>query len=712
MNHLRGQLSPYLQQHATNPVNWYPWGEEALAKAKREDKPIFLSIGYSTCHWCHVMEKESFSDPEVAELMNGTFVSIKVDREERPDLDQLYMTACQLATGQGGWPLTVLMTPEQKPFFTATYLPKTVRLGMSGLMELIPRVRELWATRRQEIEGSAEQIAQALRRTAAPAKAGQLPGEQALGLAYRELAGQFDPAYGGFGAAPKFPSPHLIMFLLRAWKRTGEVQALDMVERTLLAMRRGGIFDQVGFGFHRYATDRRWNVPHYEKMLYDQALLALAYTEAFQATGRPLYRRTAEEVLGYVLRDLRSPEGAFYSAEDADSPIGLASADSPIGLASADSQGGEGRFYLWSRGELAQALGGQGLAELERVCSLEQASGEGLLLSLRDPEHPLPEALRQRLYERRAGRARPFRDDKVLAGWNGLTIAALARAGAALERPDFTVAAGQAARFILERLRGPDGRLLHRYREGQAGIPAFAEDYACLAWGLLELYDASLDSSWLAESFRLTDGLLVGFWDDSPGGAGGLFLSAGDAEPLIARPRSSGDGALPGAESVALAVLLKLGRIGDRRDYEGKAEQLLRSISEPLRRYPSGYAHLLSGLEFLLGPSFEVVIAGLPGDAGTDRLAGALRRAFLPNRVLLCNPGPSGPQEEILSLAPFVRNCHPGPQGQALAYVCRDYACRMPTADPAELLRLLNGGAGEGSSSAAAFDKPPPIRHK
>jgi uncharacterized protein YyaL (SSP411 family) len=703
MNHLRGQLSPYLQQHAANPVDWYPWGEEALAKAKREDKPIFLSIGYSTCHWCHVMEQESFSDPEVAELMNETFVSIKVDREERPDLDQLYMTACQLSTGQGGWPLTVLMTPEQKPFFTATYLPKTARLGMSGLMELIPRVRELWATRRQEIEGSAEQIAQALRRATAPAKAGALPGEQALAQAYRELTERFDPVHGGFGSAPKFPSPHLLMFLLRLWKRTGEAQALDMVERTLLAMRQGGIFDQVGFGFHRYATDPRWNVPHYEKMLYDQALLALAYTEAFQATGKPLYRRTAEEVLGYVLRDLRAPEGAFYSAEDA---------DSPVGLAGADSQGGEGWFYLWGRDELAQALGDQGFAELERDCSLEQASGEGLLLALRDPEHPLPEALRQRLYARRTGRARPFRDDKILAGWNGLTIAALARAGAALERPELTAAAGQAGRFILEHLRGPGGRLLHRYRRGEAGIPAFAEDYAYLAWGLLELYEASLDTSWLAEAFHLTDELLAGFWEGTPGGAGGLFLSAGDAEPLIARPRSSGDGALPAAESVAVSVLLKLGRIGDRRDYEEKAQQLLRLASEPLRRYPSGYAHLLSGLDFLLGPSYEVVIAGTPGDEGTERLARALRRAFLPNRVLLLKSSSPGQAAEISRLAPFVRSYQSGPQGQALAYVCRDYACRLPTADPAELLRLLDGGAREGEATAAAFDKTPPIRHK
>jgi len=320
--------------------------------------------------------------------------------------------------------------------------------------------------------------------------------------------------------------------------------------------------------------------------------------------------------------------------------------------------------------------------------------------------------LRQRLYERRAGRAWPFRDDKILAGWNGLTIAALARAGAALERPDFTTAAGQAARFLMEHLRGPGGRLLHRYRRGEAGIPAFAEDYAYLAWGLLELYEASLDSSWLAEAFRLTDELLAGFWDEVPGGAGGLFLSAGDAEPLIARPRSSGDGALPSAESVAVSVLLKLGRIGDRRDYEEKAERLLRLASEPLRRYPSGYAHLLSGLDFLLGPAHEVVIAGTPGDEGTERLAGTLRRAFLPNCVLLLKPSSPVQAAEISSLAPFVRGYHAGPQNQALAYVCRDYACRLPTSDPEEMLRLLEGGADEGEAAAAAFDKAPRIRHK
>jgi uncharacterized protein YyaL (SSP411 family) len=710
VNHLKDQSSPYLLQHAGNPVDWYPWGEEAFAEARRRDKPVFLSIGYSTCHWCHVMERESFADPEVAALMNEAFVSIKVDREERPDIDQLYMTVCQLATGQGGWPLTIFMTPEQKPFFAATYIPKAARLGMAGLVELIPRVRELWATRRQEIDGSTAKFLQALRQAFAPAKAGELPGGEAIGQAYRELAERFDKANGGFGAAPKFPGPHTLMFLLRAWKRTGEAQALDMVERTLQAMRRGGIFDQVGFGFHRYATDARWNIPHYEKMLYDQALLALACLEAFQATGKALYRRTAEEVLTYLLRDLRSPEGAFYCAEDADSPIGLAGAESPIGLAGAgtpvglagaESEGEEGGFYIWTRIELAQALGLEGMAELEEAAALEKTPGGGLILTLKDAERPLPEPLRQRLLERRSTRPRPFRDDKVLSGWNGLAIAALARAGGVLERPDYTAAAAQAARFILERLRGSDRRLLHRYRAGEAGTPAFAEDYAYLAWGLLELYEAAFDSAWLREAFRLTDELLAEFWDGSPGGSGGLFLSAGGAESLIVRPRPSGDGALPGADSVALANLLKLGRIGDRRDYEQKAEELLRLAADLVRRYPSAYAHLLSGLDFLLGPSYEVVIAGAPGAADTDRLAGALRRAFLPNKiVILKEAGGAGggeasegqPGSELLRLAPFVRDYRAGPAGRALAYVCRGYACRLPTADPAEMLRLLAGG--------------------
>jgi uncharacterized protein YyaL (SSP411 family) len=689
VNHLKDQSSPYLQQHAGNPVDWYPWGEEAFAEARRQDKPVFLSIGYSTCHWCHVMEEESFADPEVAALMNAAFVSIKVDREERPDIDQLYMTVCQLATGQGGWPLTVLLTPEQKPFFAATYIPKAARLGMSGLLELIPRVQELWATRRQEIEGSAVKLLQALRQALGPAKAGELPGEQALRQAYRELAGRFDAVNGGFGAAPKFPSPHTLMFLLRAWKRSGEAQALAMVERTLQAMRRGGIFDQVGFGFHRYATDARWNIPHYEKMLYDQALLTLAYIEAFQATGRQLYRSTAEEVLAYLLRDLRSPEGAFFCAEDA------------------DTEGEEGRFYLWSRVELVRALSLEGLAELEEAAALEQAPEGGLLLALKDAERPLPEPLRQRLFELRSTRVRPFRDEKVLSGWNGLAIAALARAGGALERPDYTAAAEQAARFILERMRDREGRLLHRYRAGEAGIPAFAEDYAYLAWGLLELYETAFDSAWLEEAFRLTDELLDGFWDGSPDGSGGLFLSAEHAESLIVRPRSSGDGALPGVDSVALANLLKLGRIGDRRDYELKAEQLLRLSADLVRRYPSAYAHLLAGVDFLLGPSYEVVIAGDPGAEDTSRLAGSLRRAFQPNKVLLLRPdigaassGGAGrgeaehgePDGRLLRLAPFVRDYRAGPEGRALAYVCRGYACRLPTADPAEMLRLLEEG--------------------
>ena len=698
MNHLSGQSSPYLRQHAGNPVDWYPWGEEAFAEAERRDKPVFLSIGYSTCHWCHVMERESFADPEVAALMNETFVSIKVDREERPDIDHLYMTVCQLATGQGGWPLTLFLTPQRKPFFAATYIPKTSRLGMAGLLELIPRVRELWAHRRQEIEASAGRLVQALGRALALERAGALPGEPALREACRQLDSLFDEAHGGFGGPPKFPSPHTLMFLLRYWKRTGEARDLRMVERTLQAMRRGGIYDQVGFGFHRYATDARWNVPHYEKMLYDQALLVLAYVEAFQAVGRDLYRRTAEEVLAYLLRDLRSPEGAFYCAEDADSPP---AADG------ASSEAEEGGFYLWSRVELAQALGLEELDELEQAAELVPASEGGLILTLKEAGRPLPERLRRRLFERRLGRARPFRDEKILSGWNGLAVAALARAGGALGRPEYLDAAAQAARFVRDRMRDSDGRLLHRFHGGEAGIPAFAEDYAYLAWGLLELYEACFDAVWLEEAFRLTDALLAGFWDDSPASPGGLFLNAESSEALIVRPRSSGDGALPGVESAALLNLLKLARIGDRRDYEQKAEALLRLASESVSRRPSAFTHLLSGLDFWLGPACEVVIAGDPQAEDTRRLSCAVQRAFLPNHVVLLRPqigspsepeGTGGADAVLLRLAPFVRDHRAGAGGRAMAYVCRGQACAPPTADPEELLRLCRGSPPDGAA--------------
>ncbi|MEK7850568.1 MAG: thioredoxin domain-containing protein, partial [Deltaproteobacteria bacterium] len=522
-NRLASEKSPYLLQHAENPVDWYPWGEEAFGKARVDNKPIFLSIGYSTCHWCHVMEKESFEDPDVAQLMNEAFVSIKVDREERPDLDGIYMTAAQMMAGSGGWPLNIILTPDRNPFYAATYIPRQSRFGAIGMLELIPRIREVWLTRRDEVLTSANQIVNALRQTVRGKRGDEL-GEDVLRAAYSQLRLLFDEEHGGFGNAPKFPSPHNLIFLLSYWRRTGDKTALDMVEKTLDAMRNGGIYDQIGFGFHRYSTDSKWLLPHFEKMLYDQAMLAMAYTEAFQLTGKKEYRETAQEIFAYVLRDMTSPEGAFYSGEDA------------------DSEGKEGKFYLWTEDEIRQILEKVEADLIVKVFNVERQgnfteqgaegkTGENILhlkktvvelaSELNIQEGDLLgriEAGRQKLFIARGKRIRPHRDDKILSDWNGLMIAALAKGARAFDKPEYTNAAKGAADFILKSMSKPDGRLLHRYRDGEAAIAGYLDDYAFLIWGLLELYEATLDAVCLKTAVDMNNVLLDHFWDGEEGG--------------------------------------------------------------------------------------------------------------------------------------------------------------------------------------------------
>jgi uncharacterized protein YyaL (SSP411 family) len=700
LNHLKNEKSPYLLQHADNPVDWYPWGEDAFRAARELNRPIFLSVGYSTCHWCHVMEQESFEDPQVARLMNDTFVNIKVDREERPDIDELYMTAAQLLTGRGGWPLTVVLNQERLPFFAATYIPRDSRYGYPGMLELIPRIDEVWANRRGEVDASGQSLAQALQQIAGSRKGGVLLDGAVLERAYRALSERFDEQHGGFGFSPKFPSVQNLLFLLRYWKRSGEDRALAMVEKTLTEMRRGGIYDQVGYGFHRYSTDARWQLPHFEKMLYDQALLALAYTEAFQATGRERYARTVREILAYLRRDLGTPEGAFASAEDA------------------DSEGEEGGYYTWTYSELASLLTPEQLSELERVSAVraegnvrEEATGEPSgrnLLYLPPPERGasgsrepgtepepeqqpdgLPEQVRDRLFQARQRRVRPLRDDKVLADWNGLAIAALAKAGGVLAEPQYIESAEAAAGFILRTLRRPDGRLLHRYRDGEAAIPAYAADYAFLIWGLLELYESTFECGYLRQALELMDLFIEDFWDDS-GGGGGFYLTASGAEKLPVRRRSEADGALPAAGSVALLDLLRLGALTGNRDYEQKALSLARSGSAAVEANPLVFTFLLTGLDFLIGPSFEVVVAGPAAAGDTRRMVRAARREFAPNRVLLFLPTEQQ-EPEITALAPFSRSLK-SLDGKATAYVCRDRSCELPTTDVEQMLRLLRGG--------------------
>lgn len=693
-NRLIKEKSPYLLQHAENPVDWYPWGEEAFEKARKEDKPILLSIGYSTCHWCHVMEHESFEDEEVARLMNETFVSIKVDREERPDIDGIYMTVCQmLSPGGCGWPLNVVMTPDKKPFFVATYIPKQSRFGRAGMLDLIPRIKEVWTKQREEVLNSAEQIASALKQSSQASK-GSLQDEldeTTMNIAYQQLSKSFDTVHGGFGRSPKFPTPHNFVFLLRYWRRTGEENALNMVEKTLQEMRRGGIYDHVGFGFHRYSTDARWFLPHFEKMLYDQAMLSMAYIEAYQATGREEYKRTAQEIFAYVLRDMTAPGGGFYSAEDA------------------DSEGEEGKFYLWSREEIENILGKEEADLIIQVFNVEkegnfdeEATGRrtgGNILYLDSSFNeiasllglPMPElerrveAAREKLFSVREKRVHPHKDDKILTDWNGLMIAALSKGAQAFGEPKYAEAAKRALGFILENMRKPDGRLLHRYRDGEAGIQGNLDDYAFLIWGLIELYEATFEVEYLKNALDLNDKQIEHFWDDHDGG---FYFSADDGEELIVRQKEIYDGAIPSGNSVSMLNLLRLGRITANFELEKKAAQIGRSFSKTVKQYPSAYTQLMAALDFGLGPSYEVVIAGNPEAQDTKAMLQALRKEFLPNKVVLLRDT-AKEKTDITAVAGFTKN-QSSLGGKATVYVCLNYECKLPTVDIDKMLELLN----------------------
>jgi uncharacterized protein YyaL (SSP411 family) len=622
-NKLAGEKSPYLLQHAANPVDWYPWGREAFDKARREDKPVFLSIGYSTCHWCHVMAHESFEDAEVARRLNDAFVAVKVDREERPDIDNLYMTVCQLMTGSGGWPLTIIMTADGKPFFAATYIPKENRFGKVGLLELVPRVTHLWRTEREKALAVAAEVEAALARISpgrpaspvAPTAPGRPEPESPvahsaeherrlrstmLDAAYVGLSEAFDEQHGGFGGPPKFPSPHNLFFLLRYGKRTGRREALEMVERTLDEMRRGGIYDQVEFGFHRYSTDDRWLVPHFEKMLYDQALLVMAYTEAFEATGKLEYRRTAEETLAYVMGDMTSEGGGFFSAEDA------------------DSEGEEGKFYIWEAKEFREATGENG-ALASRVFGVTDAGnvsghpagfpqGANVLHITR----PLAElaggspqelaelgrrldAIRDALLAKRRERVRPGRDDKVLTDWNGLVIAALAKAALAFGEPRYAEAARRAADFVLGEMRSPSGRLLHVWRDGVAAVDGCLDDYVFIVWGLVDLYEATLGPRYLETAVELNRAMLGHFGAPD----GGFYFTRDDGEKLLARQKLVYDGAVPSGNSAALLNLARLARATGDPGLEASAARHARWLYSAAHKAPLAHVHFLVGLEML-----------------------------------------------------------------------------------------------------------------
>ena len=544
-NRLVEEKSPYLLQHAHNPVDWYPWGEEAFARARSEDKPIFLSIGYSTCHWCHVMERQSFENEQVAGQLNQDFVSIKVDREERPDVDHIYMQVCQILTGSGGWPLTIVMTPAGRPFYAATYLPPYSQGGMTGLMDLLPRLAGLWKEERDKVLQAGQEISQWVQKAAQADTSGQLT-EEALHQAFRNLARTFDKEFGGFGSAPKFPTPTNLLFLLRYHQRYKNHQALAMAEKTLLSMYQGGIYDHIGFGFARYSTDRRWLVPHFEKMLYDNALLAIAYLEAFQVTGQEFYRQVAEDIFTYVLRDMTSSQGGFYSAEDA------------------DSEGEEGRYYVWEREEVVSILGPAAarFGEVYDITAAGNFEGRNIPNLIGQSNSLEARTLfaeeRGRLLAAREKRSKPFKDDKILTGWNGLMIAALGRGGRVLANSRYLAAAQKAADFVLTNLRRGDGRLLARYRDGEAHFNGYAADYAYLIWGLLELYEAGQEPRYLKAAEELNQQLLKLFWDPE---RGGLFFYGADSEPLLVRPKESYDSVMPSDNAVAAWNFLRLGRL-------------------------------------------------------------------------------------------------------------------------------------------------------
>jgi uncharacterized protein len=687
-NHLIWEKSPYLLQHATNPVDWHPWGKEAFEQAVSEDKPVFLSIGYATCHWCHVMAHESFEDREVADLLNAGFVSIKVDREERPDIDSIYMEVCQMLTGSGGWPLTIVMTPDKLPFFAATYIPRETRFSLTGLLTLLPKISHAWNNQRGDLIHSAETITGMLRKGSERVP-GTKPGPDILAEAFEDLRVRFDPVYGGFGPAPKFPVPSTLVFLLRYGERSGDRTSQGMVTATLDALRSGGIYDQVGGGFHRYSTDTRWRVPHFEKMLYDQALLLMAYTEAYQATRNEAYRKTADEIIAYVLRDLASPDGMFYSAEDA------------------DSDGGEGAFYTWTNEEILSVLGADdaafaslifGVTARGNFSGAESGPGQNILYL---PKSPADQAsslqltesdlatrmgsVRKRLFDARGNRPRPSLDDKILTDWNALFIAALSQAARVFHSPDYLATAERAMEGILSHMRAGDGGFFHRSRSGEAGIPAFLDDYAFTIHALIELYETSFDIKYLVSAHTCMDYLISRFWDSTNGG----FYTLPDiAEQLLVRKKEIYDGALPSGNSVAFLDLIRLTRLSGNTFYAEKASMLARCFSQDVDRSPSSFSWFLCGLDLETGAGPEVAIVGDPDAEDTRHLLSAIRCQYLPTATVIFRPsGENG--NAIAEEIPFIRDLEMV-DGKATAYVCSGNACRLPVTRPEALPALIH----------------------
>ena len=664
-NRLKQESSPYLQQHADNPVDWYPWGEEALSKAEREDKPIFLSIGYSACHWCHVMARESFEDQATADVLNEHFVSIKVDREERPDLDRIYMSAVQAMTGSGGWPMSVFLTPDGRPFYAGTYFPPTPRHGLPSFRQVLTTIADAWENRRDELlEGSDRVVASIEQQMGMRAPEAELE-PRTLSQALGSLRRDYDDKHGGWDGAPKFPQPMIIEFLLRLHHASGEPEALGMATGALDAMARGGIYDQLGGGFHRYSVDAQWLVPHFEKMLYDNAQLARVYLHAWQVSGEPLFRAVVEETLDYVLREMQNDQGGFCATQ------------------SAESEGEEGRFFVWSSDEIEEVLGEtfQAFAEVHGVTPGGNWEGQTILtFGGTWEERQALEGARERLLSARERRIKPERDDKVLTSWNGLMLAAFAEAGRALDRDDYVQAAEQNAAFLLRELRADDGHLFHTWRDGAAKVRGYLEDYANLVDGLLALYQATYEPRWLRAARDLTERMRDHF--RSP--EGGFFDTSDAHEELVARPRSLQDNAVPSGNAMAAFDLLRLAQLAVEPDYEKEARQSLRQVQAMLGRYPLGFGQWLTALEYALAETREIAVLGSRDAEDVRRLLEVCRDGFRPHQVVAVGD----PADDEADAVPLLMD-REKIDGQATAYVCVDFSCRRPVTDPEELRQLL-----------------------
>ena len=679
-NRLSNETSPYLLQHKDNPVDWYPWGEEALRRAREEDRPILLSVGYSACHWCHVMERESFEDDQTARMMNEHFVNIKVDREERPDIDSIYMAAVQALTRHGGWPMTVFLTPDGAPFYGGTYFPPVPSRGMPSFQQLLMSIADAYENRREEVLESADSVRDFLRAsTAAAMPRAEVAGTGLLDHAAASLLSQLDRRFGGFGAAPKFPQAMNLEVLLRHHHRTGDRSALDGVELTLRQMANGGIYDQLGGGFARYSVDAYWLVPHFEKMLYDNALLSRLYLETYQATGDVFYRRIAEETLDYVLRDMTDKEGGFYSAEDA------------------DSEGVEGKFYVWTPGELGSVLEPEEADLAARYWDVTERGnfeGKSILHVPRPPEAVAEEfglsseeldkrivGIRDKLFAAREKRVRPGRDEKILAAWNGLMLRSFALAARITGREDYREAAVRNASFIVEKMK-EDGRIHRSYKDGRARFNGYLEDYAMVADGLVAVYEATFQTRWLVEADALMQAVSELFWDED---RRSFYDTPADHEELVTRPRDVYDNAAPSGTSVATEVLLRLALLLDRADYRQRAEDILGELAGGMEKIPGAFGRLLCALDFSTAEPREVAIIGGPEAADTGALLDEVYSTYLPNKVVA---GRDPQDDEAAGLVPLLAQ-RGAREGKATAYVCVQYACQTPTTDTQELARQL-----------------------